>query len=1141
MTKKFSEISHKIQEQINISDKTRLANIETVLFPLIENSKILSESLSNYKIESEKLFEAFELAVDSAIDLQLGMTLDHLFEAFNQDDITDAVNTIPLDVEQLKDFKLKIASTEVIINWEASSGKVGIQVGGKDVKNVGRSYDLEALIGNVQTALEDWDEEETSDDLDSAIEKETDEEKRKKLAILKTIIVPRIIAKFANSTSDRNRLVRSLTAYITKGDDEEIITNDIDQRAILDLFFDMLDVITSNKQLAQLLSRNSITASYDPITESILLEAKKKKKKKEEDGVSTKLDILLKLGLVDTKLYSRAKKALGNKKAAATIPQLRNILFDLLDKLVVYIKKDPTIYNRLRINVMKEMKGILPTKVEVIEAKKAGMEAAKKGESAKNIPEKYTKHYFTKEAWLEGFNTKVEDQPAEVTKNEPEVLGEEFPMGDSYTFWGWILGDVTIGKGMLDQPDRYKGRIITPQKKYHSMKRSEVAPGSLLIPNKLDRNNLDEFYHLTIFDQLKAEDATALDTIVSRQTGGYSRTFKTGSCRFLIERNTLYLNGGSVNKDALLKGLSLITQILDDPQSLTSTFPKITQIPKNIDIETNVLNMNTTWDKHVIAKVKNKLSELNEEISYTRTADKVIANLTKHDSATYTRLANKIKEMQQLEEDIKKIRDDIKQATREDIQALFEAEDSVMTRVVETTSFTLQLSKDPKPTETVKYQEVLKELANDLTPDLIKKLEELKKKFTSVTQKAPSLTLKEGILDTLKSYYRSIVSWAKSFDNKLAKLKKKSGLVLKEARDTSEIKGWMSPTGKITSVPYNAAHHEVLPPEIKTKVRNKSKTGMDLVHIAQKVHGYARFGKIVNRSIGDGSYFIYIHFDKKNPSGIKAAIHALEYLNAERGDHINIITTPDLFWPIEEILVKGPAQAKNKIIEETNMKTFKKFVTETFVEEEEPMEESIDISEIDLINDVNEQLQSLSSQTFETKQAALEAVKSALTVLSLTFDVESSLESSSIELEDLEGSEAGVTVFSDDESLEDKVEGEISLKVSYSEVDGGVTIIPELMVSFDEDEVVKLSDIEFEVDVDADNDSDEEEPVTEEFVDGKTFNVILFRARDRRIISLILKADSLNKLEKQVESDYPDFEINQVFPVKVSTGLVDDK
>jgi len=123
--------------------------------------------------------------------------------------------------------------------------------------------------------------------------------------------------------------------------------------------------------------------------------------------------MLLKLGLVDAKIYNRAKRALSNKKNAGTVPYLRNLLFDLLDKLISYIKKDTTLYNRIRLNVMKEMKAnlnvTLPMKKEIEEAINAGREAAASGKDAE-VPESYSKHYFTKEAWLEGYNSFVPEE-----------------------------------------------------------------------------------------------------------------------------------------------------------------------------------------------------------------------------------------------------------------------------------------------------------------------------------------------------------------------------------------------------------------------------------------------------------------------------------------------------------------------------------------------------------------------------------------------------------------------------------------------------------------------------------------------------------------------------------------------------------
>ena len=991
------------------------------------------------------------------------------------------------------------------------------------------------------------------------------------MATLKSIIVPRIISKFANSNSDRNRLIRSLTDYITKGEDEEILTTDVDQRAVIDIFFDILDVITSNKQLASLISRNAVLVSNSYITE-----AKKKKNVAAGDddgGVSTKLDILLKLGLVDMKLYTRAKKALSNKKAAGSVPQLRNILFDLLDKLIVYIKKDPTIYNRLRINVMKEMKGTLPSKLEVLEAKNAGTEAAYSGSTDKTVPEQYKKHYFTREAWLEGFtssstndetdlfqkpnqaitgvvesvglkgnprkigkrmgndlyihkdyaqqagvpmdvlrqaqkrlpdghdfdivkynkatgdisfiespNFNLADEPTVGTaikvipdgklsitkqKSDPQIyhhkwemvpdnypgfdvsqskkrseawrsvvgvdkeissrigtksfwdknvvpkissdslkkekLDERLGMVNYYSFWGIIIGkNVTIGEYMMDKDNksRFKGRIITPDLKVSSMSKSSIAPGSIYIPNEKDVQDRFGFYHSSLFDGLLAKNQDDIDDI--EPSGSYDNVYKSGSLRFYVSNGVLEIESDyniNIDTNILLTGLKAILDIYSKaPAAILKVFPNlVSQLPDtivifgaNVDIKVrfdlryslsyirNILMTNKTIDGKIISF---------EEITYSKTADKVIANLTSHDSAAFTRLANQIKKMQVLEDDIKKIKEDIKAATKQDIQSLFDAEDAIKTRVVETVSFSLVLSKDPKPSETVKYKEVLEELSKNLTPDLIAKLEELKKKYLTITQKSASLTLKESILDTLKTFFKSIVSWGNSFDSKLEELKKKFGVVIKEK----------------------------------------------------------------------------------------------------------------------------------------NMKTYKEFISE-----------SLDMTELDSLIDVNDQLTELNTQTFETKEQALETVLGIIAPLGLSFDVAGSVDLESIELTNdaEEGQEAVVEVVDD---MEEKIEGELSLNVTFQEVEGGFSIMPELMVAFDEDEQMKMSDVDFEYsDSDYDDEESEEDMYTEEYIEGKTLNVILFKPSSRRVFSVILSADGENELKMQIKNDYPEYEIHHILPITIN-------
>jgi len=163
---------------------------------------------------------------------------------------------------------------------------------------------------------------------------------------------------------------------------------------------------------------------------------------------------------------------------------------------------------------------------------------------------------------------------------------------------------------------------------------------------------------------------------------------------------------------------------------------------------------------------------------------KVTANLKGNIGEKYIELGKKISRMKTLKKDITMLESEIKQEGRESIRDLFKAGDEIFTRVVETTNFTLQLNKTPGPTEVVKYAEVLKELESQLTPELIKVLENIKAKFTSIIQKEAALTydiknenfnLTESMWDRLKDfctlYLSKIQNWGEKYDDKLQNLK----------------------------------------------------------------------------------------------------------------------------------------------------------------------------------------------------------------------------------------------------------------------------------------------------------------------------------------------------------------------------------
>lgn len=177
-----------------------------------------------------------------------------------------------------------------------------------------------------------------------------------------------------------------------------------------------------------------------------------------------------------------------------------------------------------------------------------------------------------------------------------------------------------------------------------------------------------------------------------------------------------------------------------------------------------------------------KISELTQlaearspEFDYEETEKQVIVRLKSYNSQTYTKLAQKVERISQLEAEVKQLKEEVKQHTRENIADLFSAEDAVKTRIVETVGLILQLSKDPEATRAPKYKEILETLSTQFTPELIAAMEALKESLVTVTQKAPGLKIKpldEGQLGQFFSNIKSrILNWANNYDQKLLMLK----------------------------------------------------------------------------------------------------------------------------------------------------------------------------------------------------------------------------------------------------------------------------------------------------------------------------------------------------------------------------------
>ena len=180
--------------------------------------------------------------------------------------------------------------------------------------------------------------------------------------------------------------------------------------------------------------------------------------------------------------------------------------------------------------------------------------------------------------------------------------------------------------------------------------------------------------------------------------------------------------------------------------------------------------MNTTKLRSLINLFESRVPG----VEYEENDKEVIALLVSHDSQVYTKLAQKIERIAQLKEEVSALEEEVKQSAREDVAGIFNAADAVKTRIIKTKSLIVQISKDPEPTKSPKYKDILAVLETKMTPELIAVLEQLKKTMVTITQKAAGLKVKsldEGTAGDLSARLDTLVNnWGQQYDQKLAAL-----------------------------------------------------------------------------------------------------------------------------------------------------------------------------------------------------------------------------------------------------------------------------------------------------------------------------------------------------------------------------------
>ena len=188
-----------------------------------------------------------------------------------------------------------------------------------------------------------------------------------------------------------------------------------------------------------------------------------------------------------------------------------------------------------------------------------------------------------------------------------------------------------------------------------------------------------------------------------------------------------------------------------------------------------------------------------EEKTSPEDIDRVIAYLEGGESGKYTRLANQLRDVMVQLGQLKEIEKDLKDQFRNDaMEELFDVSDEMYTRVIETVSLTIQVSKASTRTSK-KFDEAgfIKELLV-MYPDMTKKIKKLKNKYTKVKMSniAPRLkvdvkeatgdkNLWQKFINWIDNLTKQFKSWLRSYDYRLKTLRNN----LKQAVNQAEEPG----------------------------------------------------------------------------------------------------------------------------------------------------------------------------------------------------------------------------------------------------------------------------------------------------------------------------------------------------------------
>ena len=207
------------------------------------------------------------------------------------------------------------------------------------------------------------------------------------------------------------------------------------------------------------------------------------------------------------------------------------------------------------------------------------------------------------------------------------------------------------------------------------------------------------------------------------------------------------------------------------------------------------MNDNLTLKEHLLITEADENRKRRADLTYTEKRvknelDRVTVELSGSESGVLTKLSGRYDRLDKAIKLMGEKKNELNADIKSRVEDLFSAEDVVLTRVIETVSFTMTVSKRLKKADdkkVVDYEAIATELAKLIPEELQAKVEEITAAYTKLIPqevKSPGLSvkakvneglltdLKDGVVSMVKRAIKSITSWAIKYDKKLLALKK---------------------------------------------------------------------------------------------------------------------------------------------------------------------------------------------------------------------------------------------------------------------------------------------------------------------------------------------------------------------------------